>query len=490
MSTRSFTSRLARCIRWLGAWALCLATAQAGAAECAQITTWSNQDASYFPVERTTRIDRSNTPGPFYFDLDNVQEKTLLVTYFLLAASPAKTADQRFANNVGVTLMSFRSQAEAVAMFRREVANFNNINPYRWGYKLLSAAEGQQIIYYDDTPGEQHIHYLAPWHNTIIQITLKSASQSEGMLTVGVARIADRMLQAQALVNDRCNINNPPSITLVNALPGSPSSEFQSVMANGDLYFKAQDRDGLKDIDWSSFKVFIAGIDKTAHALTVLDRLSKVGRVDYTESPPNEAVYRLRLDRYRLMTDHNFFNIPWNGEWPVDLKLCDRKGACTTSSYKLNFGPYVDLYSFEDLRCTTGGADQRMRLRVSFGNNGHSAVANVYVVIGPAKPWQTWSGDYWSLSLVQPGPSNVLQWFTDSYGMLPVFTAAPIDLPTALTVPDHDQLEVVVSSAASVRNGPSVVIPAGAYTLATGAVDLQQGTVAVRSQAVTLCASR
>ena len=63
------------------------------------------------------------------------------------------------------------------------------------------------------------------------------------------------------------------------------------------------------------------------------------------------------LDRYRLMTDHNFFNIPWNGEWPVDLKLCDRKGACTTSSYKLNFGPYVDLYSFEDLRCTTGAND-------------------------------------------------------------------------------------------------------------------------------------
>jgi len=59
-----------------------------------------------------------------------------------------------------------------------------------------------------------------------------------------------------------------------------------------------------------------------------------------------------------------------------------------------------------------------------------------------------------------PNSSSLLQWFSDSFGMVPVFTSAPIDLPTALTV------------------------------LATGAIDLQQGSHAVQSQAVTLCAAR
>lgn len=490
MSIRHFIEALAAVGRWLGCVALCSATALAAAAECTQITNWSNQDAAYFPVERTTRIDRSNTPGPFYFDLDNVQEKSLLATYFLLAASPAKTVDQRFTNAVAATLMSFRSQADATAMFQREVANFNRINPYRWGYKLLSAAEGQQMIYYDDTPGQQVIHYLAPRHNTIIQITLKSASETEDMLTAGVARMADRILQAHALVDNKCNFNNPPSITLLNAGPESPPSEFQSTMANGELVFRAYDADGAKDIDWSSFRLFVAGVDKTAHALTVINRLSEAGRVEYTEFQPNEVVYRLRLDRYKLMGEHNFFNIPWNGEWPVELKLCDRKGSCSTSSYKLNFGPYIHVSSFEDLRCASEKPERQMRLKVSFGNNGISAPANIYVVIGPARSWQTWTADYWSLSLVEPISQNVVQWFSDSYGMVPVFTSAPIDLPSAMTVPDHDQLEILVSTAANVRGRPAAEIPAGAYTLATGAVDLQQGSLAVQSQAVTLCASK
>lgn len=482
--------RPAAVLRWLCVLSLCVALTPSPAAECAQITKWSNQDASYFPVVRTTRIDHSNTPGRFYFDLGSVQEKSLLVTYFLMSASPAKTADQRFASAVYVTAMSFRSQAEANEMFRREVANFNNINPYRWGYKVLSAAEGQQMIYYDDTPGNLEIHYLAPRHNTIIQVTLKSASTSEDLLTVGVARMADRIGQAHALVDNKCNFNNPPSITLSDASPGLRPSAFQSAMANGELVFSAVDRDGLGDIDWNTFRVFVAGVDKTAHALTVLNRLAQRGRVDYTEYAPNQVVYRLRLDRYMLMGDHNFFNIAWNGEWPVELKLCDRKGGCTTSSYKLNFGPYIDVSSFEDLRCNSNGVDQRMRLMVSFGNNGISAPANIYVVIGPTTPWQSWSGGHWSLSLIEPISQNVLRWFNDSYPIVPVFVTAPIDLPTAWTVPDHGELEVMVSTAANTRGGSAVSIPAGTYTLVTGAVDLQQGSLAVQSQAVALCASR
>ncbi|WP_284616604.1 hypothetical protein [Aquabacterium humicola] len=490
MSVPRFVDRLVVVTCHLCALLFGIAMAPAFAAECAQITTWSNQDASYFPVERSTRIEHSNTPGPNYFDLDSVQERTLLTTFFLMVASPAKTADQRFANNVSVTVMSFRSQADATAMFQREVATFNNINPYRWGYKVLAAAEGQQMIFYDDTPGEQDIHFLAPRHNTIIQITIKSASPSEDMLTLGVARLTDRIVQARALVDRKCNFNNPPSIRLRDAQADLPASVFQSEMANGEIVFTAMDRDGSSDIDWNTFRVFVAGIDKTAHVLTVVNRLAQAGRVEYTEFAPNEVVYRLRLDRYRLMGDHNVFNIAWNGEWPVDLRICDRKGSCTTSSYKLNFGPYIHVSSFEDLRCSSNGADQRMRLKVSFGNNGWSATANIYAVIGPATPWQAWSRNYWSLSLVEPISQNVLQWFSDSYGMVPVFVGAPIDLPTALTVPDNDELELLVSTAANVRGGQTVSIPAGTYTLATGAVDLNQNSLAVQSRGVTLCASR
>ncbi|WP_395703138.1 hypothetical protein [Aquabacterium sp.] len=490
MSTARAVAALALVVRWACAWSLSIALVPALAAECAQITSWSNQDATYFPVERSTRIERNNTPGPYYFDLDNVQEKSLLATYFLLVASPAKTADQRFANAVSVTVMSFGSQSDATTMFQREVANFNNINPYRWNYKVLGAAEGQQMIYYDDTPGEQDIHYLAPWHNTIIQITLKSASSSEDMLSTGVTRLAERIAQAHALVNDKCHINNLPSIGLVSMAPGLPTSAFQSTMANGELVFSAQDLDGSAQIDWSTFRLFVAGVDKTAHALTVLNRLAEAGRVDYSEYPPNQVVYRLRLDRYKLMGEHNFFNIPWNGTWPVDLKLCDRKGGCSTTHYQLDFGPYIDISAFEDLRCKPPGDDPRTRLKLSLGNNGWSARANIYVALGPNESWKTWLSAYWTLSLVEPITQNVLQWFGDGFGIVPVFVTAPIDLPSALTVPDHDELEIFVSTLANMRGAPPASLPSGPYTLATGAIDLDQGSLAVHTQQVRLCASR
>ena len=101
------------------------------AADCSQITGWSNQDATFFPVERVTRIDRSNAPGRFYFKMDSEQEKTLLVTYFTLRAGPKSglTKDQLFSNSVSVGLYSFGSAADANGMFNREVDTFNVINP-------------------------------------------------------------------------------------------------------------------------------------------------------------------------------------------------------------------------------------------------------------------------------------------------------------------------------------------------------------------------
>ncbi|MBK7276994.1 MAG: hypothetical protein IPI08_10700 [Betaproteobacteria bacterium] len=169
------------------------------AADCSQITGWSNQDATFFPVERVTRIDRSNAPGRFYFKMDSEQEKTLLVTYFTLRAGPKSglTKDQLFSNSVSVGLYSFGSAADANGMFNREVDTFNVINPNYWGYSVGPTGTGV-LSYYSDRPGNKEFNYFAVHQNTIISIQLRSASETEDLHSVGVAEMVKRAQRARS----------------------------------------------------------------------------------------------------------------------------------------------------------------------------------------------------------------------------------------------------------------------------------------------------
>ncbi|MBE0546371.1 MAG: hypothetical protein IH627_01680 [Rubrivivax sp.] len=463
----------------------------AAAADCPQITGWSNQDATFFPVQRATRIDRSNAPGRFYFTMTGEQEKNLLVTYFTLLAGPTSglTRDRLFSNSVSVSLYSFSSAAEAVGMFNREVDSFILINPLRWGYTVLDFGP-DVLVYYSDMPEDKEINYFSVHQNTIISIQLRSASLAETVQSTGADAIAERAQRARDLVDAKCGTkpaNRAPSIFL----DSDSGQSIQARMAGGKITVAASDPDGNADLDWNTFRLHVAGVDKTADALKIVNKLAAEGRLVSFPAPSNaDAVaYELRVDPAKLMTDHNFFNIAWNGTWPVQLTICDRKGACGQQSYELYFGPFLDLTGFVDQRCEgISGPDQDFRFDATWGNNGYAAVSNFYVGLGKStQSWQNWTADYWTLVLEPLAPTEVFYWYDWTYGTLPVLVAAPAYLETGAL---RERVKIRAPSVAIRKVGEPYLFDPGAYSLVFGGVDLGpgvQGAYLIRKETVTLC---
>lgn len=131
---------------------------------------------------------------------------------------------------------------------------------------------------------------------------------------------------ARDLVDAKCGtkpLNSAPSIYL----HSDNNQSLQARMAGGKITVTAYDPDGNADLDWNTFRLYVAGVDKTIPAVAVWNALTAEKMTSHIPSPLNNTeTLELRVDPKKLMTEHNFFNIAWNGTWPVQLKVCDRKG--------------------------------------------------------------------------------------------------------------------------------------------------------------------
>lgn len=484
--------RLAAFLVLLGGLALVPGLLPAAQAACTQITTWSTADASFFPVPRVTRTDRSNTPVQTYVYVDSSRELNERVTYFSMSATPSLTRDQLFTNTVSVNLSSFASETAARTVFGRDVVLFRQLNPLRWGYTVF-VDEGSVLSYYADTPGAKLFEYVAVYQNTVIHLTLRSASQTES-INVGMVEMGNRAIAARALVDGKCGTTPTNAVPVIGLSPprdaGEPLSEaFQHVMAAGSIWFSVRDDDGLAEIDWNTFRLSVAGIDKTEHALQVLARLGAEGRVTAANSSDGRSVtYQLRLDPQRLMSDHNLFNIVWNGNWRIGMRICDRRGACGSSEDTLAFGPYLLVTSWIDMRCYGTAGATVFEVDAHWGNNGHQALTNFYIALGrPESDWQTWTSGYHTLSMGLLPPFDALQWFGATWGPKPLLGGGSVPLAGG-TAHEHQPLSLPIRSWTS--GSAQELLPAGRYTLAYGAIDLTQTVLAVTDRQVTICSGR
>lgn len=209
------------------------------------------------PVERHAGRWR-NTPGPFYFDLGSVQEKSLLVTYFAdgVAGEDGRPALRQYRGGEPDVFPQPGGRRRDVC---REVADFNGVDPTRWGYKVLGRGSADGVLQRCARPAGHP--FLAPWHNTIVQSRSRVPRErrhaddrrcTDGGPHAAGPRPGERQVQHQQRAVDHAREHS------------SRSSDFQWAMANGELVFLAQDADGANDIDWNTFRMFVAGIDKTA----------------------------------------------------------------------------------------------------------------------------------------------------------------------------------------------------------------------------------
>ena len=468
-------------------------------AACPQITQWSNQDTDFFaesPPLRVIRVEHDNTPLPRGYYLPSAETRDVLATSFSMTASTTFTRDLRLANNLRAQMLSYSNEAKALEMFGRERAGLVKLNK---GWQVASDEANSFLILYaegdpariTDYPGEIQGIFLL--RNTVAFLTVRSASADEPMSSVGVAKLAGRLVQARALVDGKCGgsvTNRAPAIEL---LPGQDGRLFQQVMvsrttvsprAHPGISIKVTDPDGRSDIDWSTFRVAIAGVDQTGNAFEVINRLVQEKRVQVLAGDTSEE-YFLHLDPARLMGSHNLFNISFNGNWPIRLRICDKRGACSQQDVSRYFGPFFDVRDLVDLRCIY--MDQfDLKMSAVWGNNGYRAMTDFYLAL--AQSSVPLASPRWYLTLGRVAPTGEFFWFED-------WPAPHSLLPTSMPLApgESNQSTGFKVSTRTVRQAdPSGnhALPTGInYKVLYGALDVDVGAyhIDAMAQAVPIC---
>jgi len=347
------------------------------AAECGQITTWSQADfaAALFPT-----VIAINAPGTLPGNPSGTGPATSI------AAVPQPAGVRTLANNTSITIYSLASAANAAAYYA-----------YRRAQTVLPAVHEQagEVFAVTGTlrQGSLTDLYLTARYGSTVILVAGYADASQTMASGSAVSLYLGLLgQAQALVDSKCGqANRAPTISLAPDPAAAPA--FQEVMTSGhEFEIRVDDPDGIGDIDPASLRVWVAGIDKTRHFLETVaahpSRLRQVGTA-------TGVTFFLRPDPQRLMTDLNYFNIQWNGKWPVSLGICDRQGACARADYTIYFGPYFAITPATFLGQPGGacvGAGNQLPIVYILGNSGYgSQFVDLYIGLQRSSDGALWT---------------------------------------------------------------------------------------------------
>jgi hypothetical protein len=177
-------------------------------AVCPQITTWTNTDQALYAPLRITRVDHSNSPGLFYFyqwaNPNSPQERTIRNTYFSLAASPSLVRDLTFANNVGVSAISFASADDAQTVWQREMAAWDATPPGNRPDLLLR--EPDLLIWgWNGLDGIRYVAGLSRHHVSVIAYhSARSTAAGETIGQAGLSSLAQRMTTTTGMIDVKC----------------------------------------------------------------------------------------------------------------------------------------------------------------------------------------------------------------------------------------------------------------------------------------------
>ncbi len=283
--------------------------------ECGRITTWNSNDASFFTSQEASVYGFENTPFP----IPNLGGA--MVTYIAVSLSGGPS----------IRVWSHENAASA----QNSLENYWALNPWRGDNSHYY--DEYYLIYKLDANGMvKTLDLIANYRGNLIEIL--TYFFGERSLSGELPIYALWFSQVKALIDSKCGTaGNPPTIALIPS-PAQGLAFQISILENRVFRIKATDPDGREDLDWATFKVFIAGVDKTGHFISVLTSLPRaIGE----ESDETSKTFVIGVNPERFMAEENLFNIQWNGHWPVALEICDKSGNCGRSDYSIYFGPFL-----------------------------------------------------------------------------------------------------------------------------------------------------
>ncbi len=410
-------------------------------AQCAPITNWSQDDFNSVLYPTVVAV---NTPG----ELPQGPQAGGPATY--IVAVPRPEGVRTLANNSSITIYSFASAADAAVYYgyRRR----STVLPV-----VYDAAGATAIVSSTLRQGALSDLYLDALHASTVILVAGYADSTQTMASAAAVNLYLNFLgQAKALVDAKCNTPTPqPNRAPTVALAPDPAAvpAFQEGMTRGlEFEIRIDDPDGLQDLDPGSFRMWVAGVDKTRHFLeTVAMHPSRLRQVNSATG----TTYYIRHDPHALMSGANYFNIQWNGTWPVSLGICDRGGACARADYAIYFGPYFATTEATWLGQAGGGCvggQNEIRFSFILGNNGYESI-DTEIYVGLLRPSDA---AYWTYGR-DNGPN---QWHAMTVVLLWQWPSAPSGV--RISPPD----EVVFTM---LTDPPSKAISAGEYLFLTGA---------------------
>ncbi|MBI5257788.1 MAG: hypothetical protein HY855_14890 [Burkholderiales bacterium] len=286
---------------------------------------------------------------------------------------------------------------------------------------------------------------------------------------------------------------NLPAVGHRIALEPDPSLGFQfhrDLLEGKGFKLVLRDPQGRDHLDYNSFKLIVGppgatGTDTTAH---FMGRLLQGVVPMRDESPDSRTrVIHLLPDPAKLMQGHDLFAIPFNGEWRIELRICDQARTCFNAVYdKVYFGPFLTSapeYNVVDGRCATP-ADPVLQVKhVMLGNTGVDSPRTA-LYLGLATPSLT---DLWTYFFDDFGDGTGRHaWWQGR--TLPFL--AGLNLPSG-TLIRQDPLLLPDWVAVPTGSGPAALrkqpFPGGDYRFIMAALDTGTGAFRMDVRAVPMC---
>lgn len=284
-----------------------------------------------------------------------------------------------------------------------------------------------------------------------------------------------------------------PAVSHRIAIEPDPSSGFDfhlGLLEGRGFKIVIRDPHGRDHLDFGTLKILVGGsntrpgVDTTAYALS---RLSQ-GIVPWRDESPDSRtrVFRLLPDPKKLMQGHDIFAIPFNGDWRIELRICDLAQTCFGSVYQVFFGPFVSspgALVVSDGRCATPPDPLLEVPSLAAGNIGVDSPRTA-IFFALADPGVT---DLWTYYVDDLGGGLTLPaWWQGQ--MRPAITN--LDMPSGYLF-QQNRLPLPVALAIPAGTGPAyprrVPFPGGSFKLISAAVDTDTGAYRLDTHAVTMC---
>ena len=260
------------------------------------------------------------------------------------------------------------------------------------------------------------------------------------------------------------------------AIKPTPSTGFdfhKSILEGKGFTIEVHDPDGRDHLDWNTFQIFVGGNDTTQ--LFWDKTINGVVPMKDESIDSLNKVFRLIPDPKKLMTESDIFAIPWNGNWLIELKICDKSGFCFQSKDNVYFGPFFAFSKAIDLRCYDTKNATMAVFNIMYGNTGIDSPKTSFVLalLNAAPP-----NDFWTL--YHSYYEGLTFWLQNQ--LMPAW--AGLDIWSGYYAPPLAQLIFPVSETLP-DTGKG--IPAGDYYLITAVLDTVTGVWGMDWHDIKMC---